>query len=215
LGESAEVILADQTHVWLNSGARLAYPSNFHGKTRGVKLTGEAYFEVKRNEKQPFEVNTHGLIINVLGTSFNVDAFEGSKLVNVTLVEGKVNLENVEGKVLATLAPNENASYNTNNNTIEISKVNTTFYTSWKEGTIYFKDEKLVDIAKKLERWYNVEVVFDQESVKELKFTGAILKNKPIDQIMEILKYTSDVDYSIDIRINKPNMVHFKKMPMK
>ena len=154
-------------------------------------------------------------MINVLGTSFNVEAFSQSKFTNVTLVKGKVNIENREGKVLAVLSPNENASYDAGKNKIEVSKVNTAFYTSWKEGTILFKDEKLADIAKKLERWFNVEIVFDQESVKELKFTGSVLKNKPVDQIMEILKYTSHIDYTIEVRNQLPNVIHLKKMPMK
>ena len=213
-GESTEVILADQTHVWLNSGARLKYPSMFQTESRTVELTGEAYFEVERDTKRPFKVVTPGPVVHVLGTSFNVDAFEGSRFVNVTLVEGKVTLENKEGTVLAVMSPNENATYDLTENKTEISQVSTSFYTSWKEGTIYFKDEKLVYIAQKLERWFNVEVVFDDESVKDLKFTGAILKNKPIDQIMEILKYTSVVDYSIDMRLQQPNVIHFKKMPV-
>jgi ferric-dicitrate binding protein FerR (iron transport regulator) len=215
LGESSEVILADQTHVWLNSGARLRYPSSFQGKIREVKLTGEAFFEVSRNGKRPFHVVTPSLTVDVLGTSFNVEAFDGSTFTNVTLIEGKVKLESPKGNVLAILSPNENALYDTDKGKIEVTKVNTSLYTSWKEGTIFFKDEKLVDIALKLERWYNVEIVFDQGSVRDLKFTGSILKSKPVDQIMEILKYTSGVDYTIDIRNQKPNIIHLKRMPMR
>ena len=133
LGESSEVILADQTHVWLNSGARLSYPSGFQGKIREVRLTGEAFFEVSRDEKRPFHVVTPNLTVNVLGTSFNVEAFDQSKFTNVTLVEGKVNIENRKGNVLAVLSPNENALYDTDKNKIEITKVNTNFYTSWKK----------------------------------------------------------------------------------
>ncbi|MDD4193638.1 MAG: FecR family protein, partial [Mangrovibacterium sp.] len=189
-------------------------PSDFRGKTREVRLTGEAFFEVSHDEKKPFHVVTPDLTVNVLGTSFNVEAFPDSRFTNVTLVEGKVNLETPKGKVLAVLSPDENAMYHTDNNNIEITKVNTGFYTSWKEGTILFKDEMLAGIAKKIERWYNVEIVFDDEPVREIKFTGSILKSKPIDQIMQILKYTSGVDYTIDVREQQPNMIHLKSMPM-
>jgi transmembrane sensor len=215
LGESTEVILADQTRVWLNSGARLSYPSGFRGKIREVNLTGEAFFEVTHNSKQPFHVVTPNLTVNVLGTTFNVEAYPGSGFTNVTLVEGKVNIEDRQGRLLATLSPSENASYDANNRKIELSKVSTDLYTSWREGTILFKDEKLTAIAKKIERWYNVEIVFDDEPVRDLRFTGSILKNKPVDQIMQILKYTSGVDYTIDIREKQPNIIHLKKMPMK
>ncbi|MGD9556228.1 MAG: FecR family protein [Mangrovibacterium sp.] len=214
-GQSSEIILADKTHVWLNSGARLSYPSDFEGKIREVRLTGEAFFEVSRNEKKPFHVITTALTVNVLGTSFNVEALEQSALTNVTLVEGKVKLEDPKGKVVAVLSPNENALYDINKKQVKVTKVNTGLYTSWKEGTIFFKDEKLGDIALKIERWYNVKLVFDQEAVRDIRFTGAILRNKPVDQIMDILKYTSGIDYSIEIRDNEPNIIHLKRKPMK
>ena len=214
LGETTEVILSDQTHIWLNSGARLSYPSQFNGKIREVNLSGEAYFEVKRNEKKPFHVLTSNLVVNVLGTSFNVEAYNNSRYVNVTLVDGKVNIENKEGDLLSVLSPDENAKFDRSKEKIEISPVNTTFYKSWKEGAINFKDERLVDIAAKLERWFNVEIVFDQETVKEYRFTGSVLKNKPVDQILEILKFTSNIEYSIDINNQTPNIIHLKTLPM-
>ena len=213
-GESAEIILADQTHVWLNSGARLEYPTSFQKNARDIKLTGEAFFEVKHDDKIPFHVITPNLTVEVLGTSFNVEAFENSSLVNITLVEGKVCLKNNKNKVLTELSPNENARYNIREKKLDISTVNTVLYTSWKEGIMTFKDEKLADIAGKLERWFNVELVFDQEQVKTLRFSGSILKSKPIDQVLDILKFTSNIDYSIQIRNQRPNVIHLKQMPM-
>lgn len=214
LGETSELILSDQTHVWLNSGAHLSYPSQFNSDLREVKLSGEAYFEVKRNEKSPFHVITENLTVNVLGTSFNVEAYTDSKFVNVTLVEGKVSLENNEGKLLTVLNPDQNAKFNVRKNSLEIEPVNTCFYTSWREGSMSFKDEKLVDIAAKLERWFNVEIVFEEESVKNYRFSGSVLKNKPIDQVLEILKFTAHIDYSVEMNNQSPNIIHFKSMPM-
>jgi ferric-dicitrate binding protein FerR (iron transport regulator) len=213
-GESAEIILADQTHVWLNSGARLIYPSDFRKKNRDVKLSGEAYFEVKHDNKRPFHVITPNLTVEVLGTSFNMEAFENTEVLNVTLVKGRVCLKNNKNKVLTELSPNENARYSIREKKLNISTVNTVLYTSWKEGIMTFKDEKLADIAVKLERWFNVEVIFDQEPVKEIKFSGSILKNKPIDQILDILKFTSNIDYSIQIRDQRPSVIHLKQMPV-
>ncbi len=214
LGQNTEVILADQTHIWLNSGATLSYPSAFENKVREVRLSGEAYMEVHHDEERPFHVVTSDLTVNVLGTSFNIEAWKNSGTINVTLVKGKINLQDNEGKLMAVLSPNENATYSTKEKRLGISKVNTTFYTSWKEGTIVFRNEKLGDISQKLERWFNVKIVFEDESVKELRFTGSILRNKPIDQIMEILKYTSNVGYSIDVKEQEPNIIHLKKLPM-
>ncbi len=213
-GESAEVYLSDNTHVWLNSNTKLTYPAKFQGKEREVKLSGEAYFDVTHNPKNPFYVHTTELSVAVTGTSFNVQAFEQDDNVNVTLVEGKVKLQNPGGKVLTELSPGENAHFNLAKNTLSIVETDTEYYTSWKDGFLVFKNEKLEDIVKKFERWYNIQVVFEDEEIKQIEYTGTILKNKPIDQIFNILKYTAEIDYSIEIINNKPSIIHLKKKPM-
>lgn len=213
-GESAEVYLSDNTHIWLNSGSTLIYPARFNGKSRDVELSGEAYFDVSYDPESPFHVKTPHLTVEVLGTSFNVEAIEYNNNVNVTLVEGKVNLQNEEGTVLTQLKPGENANFKLNEKILSIKQVDTDYYTSWKEGYLVFKDETLEEIARKFERWYSVKVVFDNESIKQTKYTGTILKNKPIDQVLEILKYTTGIEYLIEIKNNKPSIIHLKNKPM-
>lgn len=213
-GESAEVYLSDNTHVWLNSGTELIYPAQFQGKTRDVQLSGEAYFDVVHNPANPFHVKTNQLTVEVLGTSFNVESYAHENVVSVTLVEGKVTLQNPTGKALTELTPGDNAKYNLAEKEINIKTVDTDFFTSWKDGYLVFKDETLEEIAKKFERWYNMKVRFDDEQIKQVKYTGTILKNKPIDQILEILKYTTGIDYSIEIINNKPSVIHLKRKPM-
>lgn len=214
-GETAEVILSDQTHVWLNSGSKLKYPTAFENRNRRVELEGEAYFKVQKNTKKPFIVATSHLNINVLGTSFNVEAFEDSKTINITLVEGIVNLEDQSGNVLTELKPNQKAAFDRYSNTLRLEKkVDTKMLTSWKEGIIYFENQQLDEIAKRLENWFNLKIVFQDPSLKEVRYTGAILKNKPIDQIFEILKYTADIDYSMKIKDTERSVVYIKKRPM-
>jgi len=213
-GESAEVFLSDKTHVWLNSGTRLIYPAKFDGKTRDVELTGEAYFEVTHNPKNPFHVKTSQLTVEVLGTSFNVEAFDKTGDVNVTLVEGKVYLQDFAGKVLTELSPGENARFNIAQKEIYISNVDTDFFTSWKDGSLLFKEETLEEIVRKFERWYNVKVVFENEAIKQIRFTGTILKNKPIYQIFDIIKYTTGIEYSIEVINNKTSIIYLKNKPM-
>lgn len=186
-------------------------PDSFREEQRDVELTGEAYFDVQRNEQKPFFVNASDVRVNVLGTSFNVEAFRDGQTVNVTLVEGKVNLENQDGELLSELKPTERASYNIQNKEVHVTNVDTKLYTSWKEGIIYFKNERLETIARQLEQWYNLEIVFEESSLKEQKYTGTVLKNKPVDQILNILKYTTDIDYKMEIRNLKPNVVYVKK----
>ncbi len=213
-GESAEVYLSDNTHVWLNSNTKLIYPAKFEGKSRDVKLTGEAYFDVSHNPKNPFYVQTPELTVAVMGTSFNVQAFDQDDEVNVTLIEGKVNLQNSKGIVVSELSPGENALFDLTKKTIHVSKANAGYYTSWKDGYLVFKNEKLEDIVRKFERWYSVSVIFDEEEIKQIEFTGTILKSKPIDQIFDILKYTAGIEYTIEIINNKPSIIHLKKKPM-
>ncbi len=213
-GESAKVTLSDNTHVWLNSNTKFTYPAKFEGKARNVKLTGEAYFEVSHNPENPFYVQTSELTVAVKGTSFNVQAYDSDDEVNVTLVNGKVILQNRNGNLISELSPGENAKFDLSEKTISLSKANTEFYTSWKDGYLVFKNETLEEIVKKLERWYSITVMFDKEEIKKIKFTGTILKNKSIDQIFNILKYTAGIDYSIEIINNKPSIVHLKMKPM-
>lgn len=210
-GESAEVILPDKTHVWLNSGSHLIYPSSFKNNTRQVQLKGEALFEVNHDPAKPFHVLTRKLTVEVLGTTFNVEAFSNTENVKVTLIEGKVNIQNISGKVLAGLEPNQRASYNEKTGSVDIDQVDSDFYSSWKKGVYRYKDEKLVDITQRLERLYNVEVVFDDNiAIKNIKYSGTILRNKPIEQILDVFKFTSAIDYHIEMNSLGPNVVHLK-----
>ncbi|TKG89418.1 FecR family protein [Puteibacter caeruleilacunae] len=213
-GESAEVILSDDTHVFLSSGSTLSYPTSFERNNRDVKLLGEAFFEVSHNPERPFHVKTNHLTVEVLGTSFNVEAFEDADNINVCLVEGKVNLQSASGKVLTSLQPGENATYDLIKKNMDIQKVNTDYYTSWRNGYLMFKDESLENIAQKFERYFNIEIKFKDETIKSKYFTGTIMRNKPIDQVFDILKYTSGINYQIEERENKPSIVHLSDMPM-
>ncbi|TLX70595.1 DUF4974 domain-containing protein [Labilibacter sediminis] len=210
-GENAEVVLPDKTHVWLSAGSHLLYPSTFDKKSRDIQLTGEALFDVEHNPKKPFHVTTPNLIVEVLGTTFNVEAFDGAKYVNVTLVEGNVNIQNKEGRVLTNLNPSQKASYNISAKSLDVKKVDTNYYSLWKQGIHIMDDETLADIALRLERLYDVKIIFDNERVKEIKFSGSILKNKPIEQILDVFKYTSGIDYQIVLHNDKPNEIYLKK----
>jgi transmembrane sensor len=214
LGESAEVVLSDQTHVWLNSGSKFKYPSEFNTGSRMVELSGEAFFDVTKNKKQPFIVITPELRVKVLGTNFNLEATPNSEITNITLVEGIVNVESSNEKFISQLKPNQRAIFNRKSHTLKISQVDTKLYTSWKKGIIYFRDEPLEKIASKLENWFNLEIIFDDPELKKIKYTGTILKNKPIDQLLDILSYTANVDSEIEIKNLNPSVVHIKRKPM-
>ena len=194
-GQMSQLTLSDGTKIWLNSGTILRYPEKFAEKCRSVSIDGEAYFEVAKMARKPFIVNTTDLKVKVLGTSFNVSAYKEDAMTAVTLVEGKVAIQDCAGKTIATLSPGQLATKNKSSNILELQDVETSFYDAWKDGKIYFDDESLDQIALKLERWFNVEITFADQRLKSHRFTGTILKNKPVDQIMQALELLSPIRF--------------------
>ncbi len=211
-GQISELVLSDGTKIWLNSESRISYPSNFSGKKRSVRLDGEAYFEVTKDKKSPFIVKTKTMDIKVLGTCFNVYAFEENQFIETTLIEGKVELQNKSGNTITRLTPGELAKYDTNTQKIYLKKVNTQFYSSWREGKITFFNEPLESIVQKLERWYNVKFIFKNEEIKSYRFSGAILKYKPLDQVMQIIRLSSPINYQVVINSETKNEIILSKL---
>ena len=187
-GQMSQLKLSDGTKIWLNSGTTLRYPERFAENSRSVSIEGEAYFEVSKMPNKPFTVNTPDMKVEVLGTSFNLLAYKEDVATSVTLVEGKVVVQNLEGKTIAQLSPGQMATKNKTETNLEIRNVKTTSYAAWIDGKIFFDDERLDQIAVKLERWFNVEIIFANERLKSHRFTGTILKNKPVNQIMQALE---------------------------
>lgn len=211
LGQMAEITLSDGTHVWLNSGTTLRYADNFGNEGREVKLDGEAFFKVKKDEI-PFKVKLNRSEIEVLGTSFAALSYKEDNFSQVTLVEGSVKVNNISGEEMTRLTPEEQIYIPATPEDYLVKKVNTRFYESWTEGKIEFDDEKLSDVARRLERWYNVEIHFEQEEIGDLRFSGTILKNKPFNQIVKAfcLLLPVEVEYQNNIE-NKDVIIISKK----
>lgn len=211
LGQTAEVILPDSSKVFMNSGSTLSYSPDFDPRNRNVELNGEAFFDVKKDPLHPFIVKTSLVNIKVFGTSFNVEAYnDKSQEVNTTLISGKVVIESLTNKKLAELTPGMMGSYKKANQALSLSKVDINLYTSWKKGLLTFSNVPLQTITGKLERWYNVEIIYLNPMLKKLHYSGAILKNKPIDQILEVMKITANIQYKIDVRNNKTSIIYLK-----
>lgn len=209
LGQTAELNLPDGTKVWMNSGTELTYSPDFSPSNRNVTLDGEAFFSVTEDANHPFNVKTSSINIKVLGTSFNVEAYgDNMDVVNTTLVSGKVEINDINNKKIGELIPGQIARYDNLKGTVKIDEIDTSFYTSWKNGYIMFNNTPLEEIIKKMERWYNVEFVFGNPQIKTLRYSGTILRGKPIDQILEIMKLTSNIDYKIQVKNNRPNIIY-------
>ncbi|MBW8331817.1 MAG: DUF4974 domain-containing protein [Prolixibacteraceae bacterium] len=211
LGQMSNVVLPDGTTVQLNSGTKLIYSGKFNSGERIVSLEGEAFFDVTNDPAHPFVIKTKALDFKVYGTSFNIQAYPDDKLISTTLVEGSLGIIGKNGSELVKLVPGENATYRQDDRELLVGKVNLEIYTSWKDGLVTFRNEKLKDIARKIERWYNVEIVINNASLGEEIYLGTIMKNKPVDQILEVFSLTSSLKYRIVTRANERNLIYWDK----
>ena len=211
-GQMSQLKLSDGTKIWLNSGTTLRYPERFAENSRSVTIEGEAYFEVSKMAHKPFTVNTPDMKVEVLGTSFNLSAYPEDATTSATLVEGKIDIQTSAGKTIAHINAGQMATKNKTEPNIEIRNVKTAFYAAWIDGKIYFDDEPLDQIAVKLERWFNVEIVFANERLKSHRFTGTILKNKPVDQIMQALELISPIRFKHQVNaIGRDKITIYKR----
>ncbi len=206
-GEEFQVQLSDGTRVWLNSESRLKYPTQFASNTREVELEGEAYFEVTQNPGAPFIVKTQSLDVQVLGTSFNVSAYEDEKSIKTTLVEGKVKiLPQISSLSPVFLEPNEQAEFSQLTRKITVRETDARMATSWIDGVFAFEEETLEGIMNKLARWYDISVVFEDERARMSQFSGKLPRFENCNELFEMIEKTTDVNFSIEddqlVRIN-------------
>lgn len=187
--------LSDGTRVFLNSDSRLIYPVTFGKGKREVILQGEGYFDVAKDAARPFLVRTDDMTVRVLGTSFNLKCYPGDTRVEATLVCGSVEVVGGEREML--LAPGEQACLNRGSGKMEKAKVNTTLYTSWKDGLFIFERERLEDILTILSRWYDVVIFYRRTDVKDDLFTGDLRKYDNIEEHLKMLEMTTNVQFEI------------------
>ncbi|MGQ8337785.1 FecR family protein [Sunxiuqinia sp. A32] len=193
--EMGNLTLPDGTKIAINSASELKYSADFL-RSRHLYLKGEAFFEVTSNPKNPFFVHIDDFTVKVTGTKFNVKSYAGSNP-ETTLEEGKISVLNPDGKSIAELKPSENLIFDKNEKQFLISTINTHQKTGWREGKIFFKNQTIEEMAEVLERWYNVQVLFENESIKDVKLTGTILKDKPIEQLLTVLVRSEPIEFEV------------------
>ncbi|MCX6238019.1 MAG: FecR domain-containing protein [Bacteroidia bacterium] len=196
-GQVNQVFLADGTRIWINSETRLIALSVFTSKERVVKLSGEAYFEVAKDKNRPFKVEVNGQQIEVLGTTFNVRAYDNSNEIETTLESGQIWLNT--GKQTTLLNPGEQSILDKNNNQLTIRKVDPVNFSSWKNGRFEFQNKDLVDVFKVVERWYDVDITADESYFKGMHFSGVIKRNKDAKHFLELLNHTIPIKYKINL----------------
>ena len=200
LGSKTKLYLPDGTLVWLNAGSRMTYSQGFGVDNRKVELEGEGYFEVKRNEKIPFFVKTKDLQLQVLGTKFNFRDYPEDHEVVVSLLEGKVGLNNLlREEKEAVLSPDERAVLNKANGLLTVESVTASNASQWTDGYLFFDEELLPDIAKELERSYNVKIHIANDSLKTFRFYGNFVRREQnIQEVLEALASTEKMQYKIE-----------------
>ena len=202
LGSKTKLYLPDGTLVWLNAGSRMTYSQGFGVDNRKVELEGEGYFEVKRNEKIPFFVKTKDLQLQVLGTKFNFRDYPEDHELVVSLLEGKVGLNNLlREEKEAVLSPDERAVLNKANGLLTVESVTASNASQWTDGYLFFDEELLPDIAKEMERSYNVKIHIANDSLKTFRFYGNFVRREQnIQEVLEALASTEKMQYKIEER---------------
>ena len=191
-GGEYQLELADGTTVYLNCDSELRYPVNFGGGERRVELKGEAFFEVTKNG-QPFIVDANDVLVEVLGTKFNIMAYANEESVQTTLVSGKVKVV-VEGEDKTKslfLKPGNQASWNKLSGDLECKDVQTELYTSWVDGYFRFENQRLEDLMRTISRWYDVKVFYQNPSLKDKRLTGKLYRFEDFSVLANMIEKIS------------------------
>jgi ferric-dicitrate binding protein FerR (iron transport regulator) len=187
-GGQYNIVLADGSKVYLNSVSSIKYPTQFNGDQRVVELEGEAYFEVTKNKKKPFVVKSGNQSIEVLGTHFNVHAYNNESVVKTTLLEGSVAITYKNQKVI--LKPGQQSNVSDDFNKIAIREVDTEATIAWKNGRFKFDNANLRTVMKQLERWYGIKVEY-RGDVSDVRFNGGTFMNKNLSEVLKVLELSN------------------------
>jgi transmembrane sensor len=196
-GGEYQVILPDGTAVWLNAASSLKFPTAFTGTERDVELTGEAYFEVAKNKAMPFKVTANNVKVEVLGTHFNVNAYDDESALKTTLLEGSVKLSSGNEHVM--LIPGQQGSLGKQGGSFQVATVDTDDAVAWKNGNFSFAKEDIQSILRKVARWYNVDIVY-QESAPKKQIWGTVSKFENVSEVLKMIELTGVAHFEIEGR---------------
>lgn len=184
-GRQYQLVLADGTRVWLNAGSSIRYPTAFTGKERRVTVTGETYFEVAPHPDAPFLVSAGGVEVTVLGTHFNINAYEDEGVIRTTLLEGSVRV--ARGSIESTLKPGQQAEVGREGDLKMTNDVDVDAVTAWKNGYFSFSDADLPSVMRQIARWYDVDIVYEG-NIPDRRFGGDIPRGAYASQVLQILE---------------------------
>ncbi|MCO4294738.1 FecR family protein [Solitalea sp. MAHUQ-68] len=196
-GGQYQINLPDGSKVWLNAASSLKYPTVFKGTERKVELTGEGYFEIAKDKTHPFKVITQNQQVEVLGTHFNIDAYNDNGNTKTTLLEGSVKAGLINSSDSKTLKPGEQMIVNQQK--ISVIEVDTEEAIAWKNGYFMFNNESLETVMNKIARWYNIDIDYNGNKINKT-FGGSISRFKNVKDVLSMLELTGSVHFKIEGR---------------
>jgi ferric-dicitrate binding protein FerR (iron transport regulator) len=199
-GQKSTIKLPDGSTVWLNAGSVISYPKIFDSNERRIILTGEAFFDVQKDVQRPFIVEAGNLNISVLGTQFNVKAFPGENVSNVSLVSGKVKVDRIRDEnqyESLFLEPGEEIAYSEENGQVERQKFDVEYVTGWKDGLLILKNDSFDSFIRKLKQWYGVEVEVKGIPNRNFIVTGRF-QNENMENVLRTLQFSRDFEFTIE-----------------
>ncbi len=199
-GVDYNLTLPDGSTVWLAPNSKLIFPDSF-GETREVSVVGEAIFDVVKMVDKPFIVKMQDIDVNVLGTMFYVSAIEGSNKTETALIRGSVEVNVAASGLKTVLIPSTKAEYSRGDSELIVEEVDVTPYLKLLKGELFFDDETFENIAKRVERFYNITIQFNNNEVKQKRFYGSIKMGADFEEIFDILSVTEAFSYEINDRV--------------
>jgi transmembrane sensor len=207
IGSRTVVQLSDGSEVHLNYGSKIKYPQFFLSDTREIELEGEGFFEVAHNPEKPFIVKTRSLNIKALGTAFNVLAYSDNDVIETTLVNGKVFMEQKDAdgktKTIGALEPGQHVNYNVKTSAVTSTKGSVEKFVAWKDGKLVFEDASIVEVTKRLSRMFNVDIEVADDITDNI-YTVTFM-DEPLFQILDLMSLASPVTYKVKPRKKLPD----------
>ncbi|OKZ19202.1 MAG: hypothetical protein BHV81_06210 [Butyricimonas synergistica] len=198
-GGEYNLILSDGTWVYLNAESVITFPKKFVGERREVILEGEAYFHVTASKERPFIVKTRDMDVLVTGTEFNVKAYPDESNVQTTLLQGKVAVfAGEDKKEKVEIRPNQQAEWDREGVKLQVREVDPDLFVAWKNGHFIFRQDRLEDIMRTLARWYDMEVIYLDESIKDMAFAGKLDRSEDITPILNVLRATDKLTVEVN-----------------
>lgn len=194
MGEKANLTLPEGSKVAINSGSKIIYYSDYNKNDRVIKLNGEAFFEVSHDPVKPFIIECEDIKIKVLGTTFGIKAYENEKYVSIVLNSGKIQLITPKEEII--MKPNERILYNKTTQSTSRENVKAEDYTDWKQNRLRFENESLETIMNTVSRMHNIDIIFEDQNLKEQRFTGTV-DNTNIESVLDAIRLTSSITYRL------------------